>query len=212
MLPSGKEGLSRISGRSVTERVQERVWGRERERWRGGYCGTASLPHWAAVRPSYPPHCERLLPCQINIDSLLSAFSFSWYAEKEDRFRPWIRQRAGLSSKEKKRGRERECEREREPNAGLYSFWRVIDQAQKHFHYSKLYLQFIKQPRCTQLTQNPGNPERLHLISIERIGKWHPYGNGSKILFRWVNIGSSSVRVMGGNWISTWRQMGYLNI
>lgn len=60
-----------------------------------------------------------------------------------------------------------------EPIARLYSFWCVIDQDQKHFHYSKLYLQFIKNNTGVLgfPQKNPGNPERLHLISIRQRGK-----------------------------------------
>lgn len=78
----------------------------ERERRRMGVGGpTAALLYFliellsAQVTIQSVSGC-RLLPCQINIDSLLSAFPSSLSAKKKkerDRFRPWIRQQASLS-------------------------------------------------------------------------------------------------------------------
>lgn len=81
-----------------------------------------------------------LLRRQINIDSLLSAFSSSTI-RRNGRQIPTLDQAAGqLVNFLKRRGKKGS------PSFFFFFFWRVVDQAQKHFHYSRLYLQFIKQP------------------------------------------------------------------
>lgn len=77
-----------------------------------------------------------LLRRQINIDSLLSAFSSSTI-RRNGRQIPTLDQPARQFFKK---------EGEKRLSFLFFFFWRVVDQAQKHFHYSRLYLQFIKQP------------------------------------------------------------------
>lgn len=75
----------------------------------------------------------RLLRRQINIDSLLSAFSSSMI-RRNGRQIPTLDQAAGqLVNFLKRRGKKALL-----PFFFFLFFWRVVDQAQKHFHYSRL--------------------------------------------------------------------------
>lgn len=157
------------------DRMEKRRRDREkRERWEKERSAEALLhfliePLSGQVNLHSMSGC-RLLPRQINIDSLQSAFSSSWSTGKEDGFQSWTRRRASSS------------------------FSKVVGVLKKKFGFPSLLL--VRQRsgpetfslfttlsvihRTTPLihcvhTRNPGNPQCFNLISIcwmEKLTSW----------------------------------------
>lgn len=135
----------------VRKTESDRVWmwhrkGEEGERGRGGGADAALLHFLIELLSGlvnlHSLSACRLLPCQINIDSLNPAFLSIQSQNRETKLDQRSGSRAAFRLKNKKR---------KNLNIQLF-FWRVFDQSQKHFHYSQLYLQFIIQPWFSHLT------------------------------------------------------------